>query len=419
MRKALILVLIFCNVSIISAQCIDGNCNTGFGTAIFKKKGGVKYSGYFKSKRPHGKGTAEYPNGRVYSGDWAMGMWHGQGTLTLTDGSALKGNWEYNRFRGYVNYDSNSAIATSQDNSSKELQNAEKPASRNSQRSVVTNPPFNRNAAVTQNENATSSTLPAKTYLRESTILPEIWGVAIGVSQYENQTIPSLKYPDNDAFGMFSFWKSPEGGALDDEHSEVLVDDAATKAMVLHSLKSVFSKAKENDLAIFFFSGHGLKGSFLPTDYDGDDIRIYHTEINKILAECPAKNKLVIADACHSGSYMAAKGMKDNHPTKENTQHYFNELSKAQPGIVYLLSSQADEESLEVSTLHNSVFTYFLLRGLKGEANSNGDNIVTIKELFDYVHLNVTDYADKLGKVQTPVIKGTYDPNMPVSVVKR
>ena len=407
MRKALILVLIFWSVSKMSAQCIDGNCNTGFGTAIFKKKGGVKYSGDFKSKRPHGKGTAEYPNGRVYSGEWAMGMWHGQGTLTLTDGSTLKGNWEYNRFKGYVNYDSNSAIATSQDNSSKELQNAEKPANRNSQRSVPANPPFNRKVEVNQNENA------------PSVLLPEIWAVAIGVSQYENQTIPSLKYPDNDAFGMFSFWKSPEGGALDDEHSEVLVDDAATKAVVLHSLRAVFSKAKENDLAIFFFSGHGLKGSFLPTDYDGDDIRIYHSEINKILAECPAKNKLVIADACHSGSYMAAKGVKDNHPTKENTAHYFNELSKAQPGIAYLLSSQADEESLEVSTLHNSVFTYFVLRGLKGEANANGDNIVTIKELFDYVHLNVTDYADKLGKVQTPVIKGTYDPNMPVSVVKR
>ena len=412
MRKALILVLIFWSVSKMSAQCIDGNCNTGFGTAIFKKKGGVKYSGYFKSKRPHGKGTAEYPNGRVYSGDWAMGMWHGQGTLTLTDGTALKGNWEYNRFRGYVNYDSNSGVATTQDNSSKEFQNAEKPANRNSQRSVSANPSFNRNTTANASENTPS-------FIPSGVSLPEIWGVAIGVSQYENQTIPPLKYPDNDAFGMFSFWKSPEGGALDDEHSEVLVDDAATKAMVLHSLRSVFSKAKENDLAIFFFSGHGLKGSFLPTDYDGDEIRIYHSEINKILAECPAKNKLVIADACHSGSYMAAKGVKNNHPTKENMEHYFNELSKAQPGIVYLLSSQADEESLEVSTLHNSVFTYFLLRGLKGEANANGDNIVTIKELFDYVHLNVTDYADKLGKVQTPVIKGTYDPNMPVSVVKK
>jgi hypothetical protein len=412
MRKALILVLICFTVSMISAQCIEGNCNTGFGTAIFKKKGNVKYSGYFKSKRPHGKGTAEYPNGRVYSGDWAMGMWHGQGTLMLTDGSAMKGNWEYNKFKSYSNYDSNIAIVTAHDNSSKELQNAEKPASRNSQRGVQNNPSFNRNEAVNQGESTASIST-------SHTVLPEIWALAIGVSQYENQTIPSLKYPDNDAFGMFSFWKSPEGGSLDDEHSEVLVDDAATKAMVLHSLRSVFLKAKENDLAIFFFSGHGLKGSFLPTDYDGDDIRIYHSEINKILADCPAKNKLVIADACHSGSYMAAKGLKDSHPTKENTEHYFNELSKAQPGIVYLLSSQADEESLEVSTLHNSVFTYFVLRGLKGEANANGDNIVTIKELFDYVHLNVTDYANKLGKVQTPVIKGTYDPNMPVSVVKR
>jgi uncharacterized caspase-like protein len=196
-----------------------------------------------------------------------------------------------------------------------------------------------------------------------------------------------------------------------------LVDDAATKGMVISTLKTTFSKAKENDLAIFFFSGHGLKGSFLTTDYDGDGIRLYHAEINKILAECPAKTKLVIADACHSGSYIASKGIDSNKkPVKKDI---FEEMNNAQPGIAYFLSSQAEEESLEVSTLHNSVFTYFVMRGLKGEANYNNDNVVTIKELFDYVYLNVTDYAAKLGKVQTPMLKGHFDPNLPVSVVKR
>ncbi len=402
MKKAFFFLLLTMSFSVLTAQCIEGNCNNGYGTAIFKKKGGVRYVGSFKNKRPHGKGTAEYPNGRVYNGDWVMGMWHGQGALTLTDGSSLSGNWTYNKFKG--NYDNNQALTNTQDNSTRELQYSEKPAKKVSQRNV----PSNTNNA------SFRAVVPDI-----STDLPEIWAVAIGVSQYENQTIPPLKYPDNDAFGMYSFWKSPGGGSLDDEHSEVLVDDAATKAMVTTTLRTVFSKAKNNDLAIFFFSGHGLKGSFLTTDYDGDNIRLYHSEINKILAECSAKNKLVIADACHSGSYIASKGGPNKQPTQENKQLFFAELNKVQPGIAYLLSSQSDEESLEVSTLHNSVFTYFVLRGLKGEANQNNDSTITLQELFDYVHLNVTDYARKLGKVQTPVIKGNYDPNMPVAIIRR
>lgn len=396
MRKAILFTLLSLHFYSISAQCIDGNCNNGYGTAIFKKKGGVKYTGYFKSKRPNGKGTAEYPNGRIYTGDWMAGTWHGQGTLTLTDGSSLSGNWEYNKFKNAAASNYTLYANENLDKSSSEFASSE---SNNTNRIKVNTP--------VKTDEASAKPIG---------LIPEIWAVAVGVSQYENQTIPTLKYPDNDAFSIYSFWKSPAGGALDDEHSEILVDDAATKGMVTHTLRNVFSKAKESDLAIFFFSGHGLKGSFLTTDYDGDGIRLYHAEINKILAECPAKSKLVIADACHSGSYIASKGP---NPAKINPKELYQEINKAQPGIAYLLSSQAEEESLEVSTLHNSVFTYFVMRGMKGEANFNNDNVVTIKELFDYVYVNVTDYAAKLGKVQTPMLKGNFDPNLPVAIVKK
>ena len=84
-----------------------------------------------------------------------------------------------------------------------------------------------------------------------------------------------------------------------------------------------------------------------------------------------------------------------------------------------MLSSLAEEESLEVSSLKNSVFTYFVIRGLKGEANANGDEKVTVKELFDFVYLNVRNYAANLGKVQTPIMKGDYDPDMPVSILRK
>jgi hypothetical protein len=379
------------------AQCIEGNCNNGFGTAIFKKQHGVKYTGYFKGKRPNGRGVAEYPNGRIYDGEWKAGMWHGTGSLLLTDGTKLQGNWAFSRMIEMGNYSAQSA----------------------ENETIAAAPALQRSAPNVVKVMVEKTNIQEQTPVQKmSNALPEIWALAVGVASYENTEIPSLKYPDNDAFNMYAFWKSPLGGSLDDTHSLVLVDDGATKAMVTHAMRNVYSKAKDNDLAIFFFSGHGLKGSFLPSDYDGDNIRLYHNEVSKILSECKAKHKLVIADACHSGSYVASKGLRGSRQYNADASAFYQEIEKSEAGIAYLLSSQADEESLEVSSLRNSVFTYFVVRGLKGEANANGDNIVTIQELFDYVYLNVTSYATQLGKIQTPLIKGQYDPNMPVAVVK-
>jgi hypothetical protein len=395
MRKIIILLLILRGVNSAQAQCIEGNCNNGFGTAIFKKQYGVKYTGYFKGKRPHGKGVAEYPNGRIYDGEWQAGMWHGKGFLLLTDGSKLGDSWAFGRLKS----DNDVDLVTTSDPDIQEQQ-------------INTN-----NTAITPRKTQ-GSTNSFSVETVSSQALPEIWALAVGVASYENAEIPSLKYPDNDAFNMYAFWKSPMGGSLDDSHSLVLVDDGATKAMINHAMRSVYSKAKEEDLAIFFFSGHGLKGSFLPNDYDGDNIRLYHNEVSKILSECKAKHKLVIADACHSGSYIASKGVKSKPTKQADASDFYKEIAKSDGGIAFLLSSQADEESLEVSSLRNSVFTYFVVRGLKGEANANGDTFITIQELFDYVYLNVTSYASQLGKVQTPLIKGQYDPNMPVAIVK-
>ncbi len=77
------------------------------------------------------------------------------------------------------------------------------------------------------------------------------------------------------------------------------------------------------------------------------------------------------------------------------------------------MSSKAEELSLEDHGLRQGVFTYYLLRGLKGQADTNGDYLVTIKELYTYVYVKVRDYT---SGVQTPVLTGAYDNNMPVAV---
>ena len=56
-----------------------------------------------------------------------------------------------------------------------------------------------------------------------------------------------------------------------------------------------------------------------------------------------------------------------------------------------------------------------LIRGLNGEADTNQNKIVTIQEIADFVSKGVRKYT---AKVQTPVLTGNYDTNMPVAVIR-
>ena len=379
----------------LNAQCVSGDCENGVGSRYFVGKDTVFYEGHFKNRFPEGYGVATYRFGKRYAGMWRQGLWHGTGKLTLQDKQTVSGVWEYSKLKN-------------------ESENAQPIGITEAEESTNGLQPDGRNgdAPIKNQKSRTQNSTPS--HIRT----PQIWALAVGIAEYENLTVPIIKYPDNDAFGMFAFWKSPKGSSLDEEHVRVITDDAATKKNVIYNIQSLFYQAKYEDLAILFFSGHGLNGSFLTTDYDGALLQLYHKEVNALMAKCPARHKLIIADACFAGSYVASKGLKSSPNSALNIDKFYSDLSSSNSGTAYMLSCAPDEESLEVNTLQNSVFTYFVLKGLNGEANTNNDGEITLKELFDYVKLNVMQYAKTLGKVQTPMLKGNYDLNMPVSIIK-
>jgi uncharacterized caspase-like protein len=73
-----------------------------------------------------------------------------------------------------------------------------------------------------------------------------------------------------------------------------------------------------------------------------------------------------------------------------------------------------NEYSLETSGIRQGIFSHFLIRGLKGEADANGDNVVSVVELFEYVESNVVQATRHR---QTPVLSGDYTGNPPISIV--
>jgi hypothetical protein len=415
MNKSYILavtLISFCFSSfLLQAQCLKGNCNTGYGTAIIRKKGNVRYTGNFQDRKPHGTGQALYPDGSTYFGNWRAGMWHGKGTFTLASGAILAGKWHNSRYLGDENTPdpedtTQSILATTKPIASPQNFDEAKTA-----KDALQPPVPNTKIKLTQAPPQLSAASK-----------PKIWGLAVGIAAYQDRDINSLKYPQSDAMSMYAFWRGIEGGLIPYERLACLTNDRATRENIIAEMKRLFALADKDDMVIFYFSGHGLKGAFLPHDYDEiNNIKLDYGEMNDILSACPAKYKLVIGDACFVGSLLASKSVESTIFKKpaESADVFYRELNRAAPGTAFLLSSTADEESFEMTNQVCSIFTQFLLEGLKGKANADNNDIITIKELYDYVSHEVSSLAYKVGKSQTPVLRGNFDPNMPVAVIRK
>ena len=70
-------------------------------TTTTMKLGTATYVGQVKDDKPHGHGTAIWPNGSNYVGEWENGFFNGQGTLSLADGIRYEGEWEKGRYHGH------------------------------------------------------------------------------------------------------------------------------------------------------------------------------------------------------------------------------------------------------------------------------------------------------------------------------
>jgi hypothetical protein len=440
LKNTLFLLLLLGLSFALDAQCISGNCDNGYGVALFPEKGKARYNGQFHNKKPHGFGKAEYGDGSIYEGNWDNGKWQGQGTMTLASGTRLTGTWQDSRFMG-----SDPKFAADQKPIARPAATTVPSAATSTDTSVVPIKLTTTTAVETEEmeeeeeEVTTPTTIPRpvpplsmpstpskKREIPEAAPQygkpkPQVWVMSVGVAAYKNPRI-ALKYPQSDALEMQGLWRGPEGGSLDYDHIMVLTNDRATRRNILDSMKVLFARAKEEDMVVFYFSGHGLKGAFLPHDYDDNDVKIEYTELNDLLSACPAKHKLVIGDACFVGSLWASKSVEGGifkEEADDKKEGFFRELNRSAAGTAFLLSSSADEESFEISSYGRSIFTHYILEGLKGAANANGDDIITVTELFEYAESNVRVLAARVKKEQTPILRGAFDPNMPVAMKRQ
>jgi hypothetical protein len=339
--------------------CQSGDCQNGTGTFLFAN--GNQYTGGFQNGSPNGFGKIAFADGDSYEGEMQGGYMHGKGLMISSKGNIVRGYWEKGRF------------------------------TRSLEQTVVVN-------QVAKNSGY-------------SFYDGEVYVLLVGVSNYVNHKEP-LQYPDNDALNFFAFLRSPEGGAIPSGNMINLVDKVATRRNILDSLHALLKKVSKKDMVIFYFSGHGIKGGFLPIDYDGTFEKVvYHHEIYAALQKSGARFKMCIADACHAGSMQEQRQFIDESYQTD----FYQQEQQISSDFAMLLSSTSSENSAEADRLQQSVFSYFLIKGLEGQADSNRDKRISIQELFNYVADNVRRFTENR---QSPILTGQFDRGKIIGIVR-
>ncbi|MBK8485640.1 MAG: caspase family protein [Saprospiraceae bacterium] len=111
-----------------------------------------------------------------------------------------------------------------------------------------------QNKAVSQSEKGIS---PSKIVNNQKSIVNNTYAVVVGISDYQDPSIPDLRFADKDAEAFANYLSSDAGGKLDVDHLKVLLNEKATVAQFAIALDWLMEVVKENDQVIIYFSGHG------------------------------------------------------------------------------------------------------------------------------------------------------------------
>ena len=196
-------------------------------------------------------------------------------------------------------------------------------------------------------------------------------------------------------------------------HSNPLIESGACRSDILSALKSLTDSSivMEEDMVIFYFSGHGLltggKVGICPYNYQNPGDLISDDEIAAILNHSPARHKVCLIEAC--------KSEKSADYIDPSTVAEFNRRRQyLSPGIVFITSTEVGKKSWGGT---EGYFTKAIIEALsEGKADTDGDHVVTAAELFNYIQPAV---KAKTNNQQVPQINAGYPKDLPLMLLDK
>ncbi len=215
---------------------------------------------------------------------------------------------------------------------------------------------------------------------------PSLYAVVVGVTHFQDPSIPPLNLSTKDATDFYAFLKEGQG-AFKSAHLTLLTEDRATRANITDALRNKLRTAGKDDIVIIYLSGHGAQDAehsneFYFVTHDARRDNLFGTALlmndKHLFRGIASERCLLLADACHAAGFIPGLG--------EGKAKSVASLFQGTLGRVAIASSRPDEKSYEKSVYGNSVFTHFLLKGMRGEAGrTSADKFVSARELYEFV----------------------------------
>ncbi len=222
--------------------------------------------------------------------------------------------------------------------------------------------------------------------------------VIIGNRNYR-KGVPLVHYAHNDAKAMREFAR--QGLGLNPE--DIIYEEDATKGVMegvfKSTLPSLVRSGKTN--VIVYFSGHGMASnndaSLLPVDSRPNTASVTGYSRNALMTQLGnlGVNTVVILDACYTGT------SKDGMPLLAAKPVFKSPKQAWIPKNVTLISAaSADQIAWMYDSKGLSLMTYYLLKGVQGEADKNRNGEVDSHELSSYLKTTVNRAALALHEQQ-------------------
>ena len=264
-----------------------------------------------------------------------------------------------------------------------------------------------------------NNTRDIQTLMREQVIPAgsSRFGVVIGIEKYQNELL-NLRCARADAQAVYDLMIDPECGMFQEDNVILLLDNDATRENIRRALAGLKRKVCKNDTVWIYYAGHAAPEDddyhWVPYDADIDDLfttGLARTDVSRLLNSFKAERVIAFLDCCHA----AVMGMQRNKTRAAITaEEMFNTYKGT--GFVTISASGGQEKSIELTDKGHGAFTWFLLKGLRGEADQDRIGVISLDSLWKYLQDKVVEASGKQGNTQTPVLIGEITHNLPLTV---
>jgi uncharacterized caspase-like protein len=204
-----------------------------------------------------------------------------------------------------------------------------------------------------------------------------------------------------------------DGMGVPSENIKMLSNNKATRSEILSALKFWLpAQVKAGKTHVYIlFSGHGLTSDedaqkyWLPFDVNKELLAETAVSEKWALAELQklqAKSITIFLDSCYSG--LARKGESLDPQTRGIK--FKSAVAHMPTNFTMISASAANQTALASDDFKQGIFSYFLTRGLAGQADSDSNQRVTYGELIDYLSQKVDKKALSMNRRQQPQLLG-------------